>query len=125
MGQMVDVSKKTRNPLYTAIGKNIGGFRKELSLSQAKLANLIGMSQQHLASIEVGVRRIAIEDMIKICDVLHVTINELLPAKETTRKPGPRPKLSITCEKLAQLSEKDQSVVIAMIDSLANKSIPD
>jgi transcriptional regulator with XRE-family HTH domain len=78
------------------------------------------MSQQYLAAIEVGERRIQIEELIRICDILHVAINELLPIQKATKKPGPRPKIAVAYEKLVALPEKEQNAVMVMIDSLAS-----
>ena len=106
--------------MLTQIGKNISRFRKELSLSQAELSSRIGLSQTHLASIEVGVRRISLEDLYKVTEAFKVSVAALLPSEEDPKKPGPRPKLTVACEKLTQLPEKEQSIVIALIDSLSS-----
>ncbi|HKM22252.1 MAG TPA: helix-turn-helix transcriptional regulator [Lachnospiraceae bacterium] len=117
---MAKETSKQRKPLYVALGKNIASFRKDLALSQTDLASQIGMSQQYLAAIEVGERRIQIEELIRICDILHVAINELLPIQKATKKPGPRPKIAVAYEKLVALPEKEQNAVMVMIDSLAS-----
>lgn len=111
--------RNQRNPLYVELGKNISSFRKDLSINQTILSSQIGMSQQYLASIEAGIRRIQIEELLKLCEVLHVSVNEILPLPKPTKKTGPRPKLAVACEKLTQLPEKEQNAVMVMIDSLA------
>lgn len=110
--------------LYADVGKNISRFRKELSLSQAELASQVGITQSLIATIEIGTRRISLEDAVKVAEVLHVSIDQLLPASHESKKPGPKPKIAVAYDKLNQLSEKDQSVVMAMIDSLSAKSVP-
>jgi len=107
--------------LYLAIGGNISRFRKELALSQAELAARLKVTQPHVASIETGKRRISIEDLFEVAEGLKVPVTALLPLEEDTKKPGPRPKLAVAYEKLAELSEKDQGLVLGMIDSLASK----
>ena len=121
---MVKESVKSRNPLYVELGKNIASFRKDLSLSQSELASRIGMSQQYLAAIEIGERRIQIEELLKLCDLLHISINEVLPVSKIQKKPGPRPKIAIAYEKLVSLQEKEQNAVMIMIDSLSTANKP-
>jgi len=108
--------------LYLAIGGNISRFRKELSLSQAELAARLKVTQPHVASIETGKRRISIEDLFQVAEGLKIPVTALLPLEEDPKKPGPRPKLIVAYEKLAHLAEKDQGVILAMIDSLSAKT---
>lgn len=121
---MSDPIRTPPGDLYIKVGENIARFRKEISLSQVDLAKKVGITQPHLASIEGGNRRISLEDLIKVCQALHITTNQVLPETGGPKKPGPRPKLAVAYEKLLTLQEKDQSAILAMIDSLAEKTPP-
>jgi len=116
---MSEEKRSQPGSLYLEVGKNITRYRKELSLSQTELAPKIGISQTHLASIELGVRRISLEDLYKVARFFKISIADLLPSEVSSKKPGPRPKLAVAYEKLTGLSEKEQNAVMVMIDSLA------
>ena len=119
---MPEETRSQPSSLYVEVGRTISKFRKELDLSQSQLAKQVGIGQPLIASIELGTRRVSLEDLLKVCEALHVSVTELLPAPQAPKKPGPRPKLVVAYEKLTQLPEKDQGVILAMIDSLASKT---
>lgn len=121
---MLTENRSRPGDLYLAIGANISRFRKELALSQAELAASLKVTQPHIASIETGKRRISIEDLFEVAQGLKVPVTALLPLDQDSKKPGPRPRLTLAYEKLTQLSDKDQALVLAMIDSLSSKSNP-
>lgn len=52
--------------------------RKRNNMSQADLAELIGITAVMLCNIEKGKTRITLELFIKICKELNITPNELL-----------------------------------------------
>lgn len=89
-------------------------------MSQTELAIPLEITQPHMAGIETGRRRISLEALLKVCEVLHVSLLDLLPSPQDPKKPGPRPKLAVAYEKLTQLPEKEQNAVLVMIDSLSN-----
>ena len=52
--------------------------RTELGLSQEKLAELTGISQQFICSIETEKANPSVEVMVKIADALNITLNDLV-----------------------------------------------
>ncbi len=56
--------------------------RKEQSLSQNKLAKLVGVSQPFINEIEKGRKSPSIEVLFKICEVLGITIFPDVDKKE-------------------------------------------
>jgi transcriptional regulator with XRE-family HTH domain len=105
--------------IYTTIGENLAHIRKELGITQAELASKLNTSQQLIASYEAGTRRIHLQTLIAIAEILHVSVVDLLSQTEQYKKPGPRPKIALSFEKLISLPEKDRALVISMIESLA------
>lgn len=122
----VNMPEDTRSQpgtLYIELGKRICQGRKELSLNQTELADKIGISQTHLASIENGVRRISLEDLLKTAEVLHCSLEDLLPISDIklTKKRGPTPKVIKQLERLKNLPEDKQKIVFDLIDSWSNE----
>ncbi len=66
------------NAQLVEMGLRIRSRRKELRIRQAELAELIGVSNNHMSSIERGVGNPSIHVFIRICEELSVTPDYLL-----------------------------------------------
>ena len=60
------------------MGKRIKIRRKELQMKQAKLAELLEVSDNHVSSIENGTEKPSLDLFIRLCDQLNVTPDYLL-----------------------------------------------
>jgi transcriptional regulator with XRE-family HTH domain len=56
------------------IGKRIAEIRKETGISQAKLAEMSGLDQGHIARIELGKYNVGIDTLSKIAEVFNKKI---------------------------------------------------
>lgn len=63
---------------YTEIGRRIAVRRKQQRIKQKDLAEMLGISNNHLSSIEGGKASPSLEVLIEICNILHVTPDYLL-----------------------------------------------
>jgi transcriptional regulator with XRE-family HTH domain len=77
---------------YQALGKRITSHRKELGLTESKLAQALNISQQTMAHYEVGRLRISAELLTTLAKVLSVNVETLLeestPQTATNRGPA-------------------------------------
>ena len=62
--------------LNKMVGNWIYHQRKKKGYSQLELANLLGLSQQHLAHVEAGNRSISLRGLLKMRSVLDFTMSE-------------------------------------------------
>jgi transcriptional regulator with XRE-family HTH domain len=70
-----------KRPMYVTIGEAIRHHRLEKGLSQSKLANQIGVTNQTVSNWETGqVHQIEQKNLEKLAEVLGVDIRELLAA---------------------------------------------
>ena len=60
------------------LGKNIAYYRKERKLSQAKLAAIVGMEDNHLSCIEIGLKYPNICTLARLAAALGASIDELV-----------------------------------------------
>ena len=60
------------------IASNIRQYRAKKKISQEKLSELTGISQQHISNIENEQVNPSIELLLKIADALDVTLNDLV-----------------------------------------------
>lgn len=63
---------------YSGLGQRIAKRRIQAGIRQNALADIIGISNNYLSSIERGKEKPSLEIIINICNVLHVTPDYLL-----------------------------------------------
>lgn len=64
--------------LKKIIASNLRQQRAKNKVSQEKLAELTGISQQFICSIETEKANPSVEVMVKIADALNITLNDLV-----------------------------------------------
>lgn len=64
------------------IGNNLLAFRKKAGLTQSEVAERAGLSDRTYADIERGTVNMRIETVLKICDALNITPNEILTVSD-------------------------------------------
>ncbi|MHC8965589.1 helix-turn-helix domain-containing protein [Priestia aryabhattai] len=65
------------------IGTKIKEYRKSLGMTTIELSKLSNTSQTTISTIERGKRFGTIETMLKICEVLRVTLYDILPSERS------------------------------------------
>lgn len=68
---------------YTAIGRNIRAARNKARLTQAQMAERLGMSVLHYGRLERGNRNISLDQLAAISVILQVPVAELLRGMST------------------------------------------
>lgn len=64
------------------VGNRIKELRKELGLSQEKLANICELDRTYITSVENGRRNISIVNLEKIVNTLGVTLEKFFAFEE-------------------------------------------
>ena len=67
-----------------AIGNKLLAIRKRMGMTQAEVAESAGLSDRTYADIERGVVNMRTEMILRICNVLHITPDEILVGENTT-----------------------------------------
>ena len=100
------------------IKKNIRKQRRSLGITQAEMAQKLGMSRQSYNSIEIGKSRLVDRKLVKIANQLCVSVDNLLlgyePAPNTASL---RRELHEKTEKLAY-SEKERNEMRIRLETL-------
>ena len=68
--------------LYAAIGEAIRAARCENELTQAQLAEMVGILRTSIVNIEAGRQRLPIDRLYDIADALGIQATALLPKNE-------------------------------------------
>ena len=70
---------------YTIIGKNIEKLRNSKNMRQEEFANIMGISRPTVSNWEQGKNTPTTEQLIKLAEEFHITIDELLGLKSSKR----------------------------------------
>lgn len=97
------------------IGDRIGQRRKELGLTQERVADLMGVSIQMISNLERGNKAIKIDNLIKISDILGISTDYILTGKHTFNDHN------IMLLKLAKLSEDDFDMIDMLTEYCLSK----
>ena len=103
---------------FRLLGTRIAQRRKAQELTQAELGELVGVTQQQIASFETGRRRMPISTLPLLAKALGVSIEELVGEAPKPGKRGSAPKLQQQLEQLQALPRAKQRLVSEVLDSL-------
>ncbi len=66
------------------IGNRLLNIRKRMGMTQAEVAEAAGLSDRTYADIERGTVNMRTETILRICNVLHITPDEVLTEENTS-----------------------------------------
>jgi transcriptional regulator with XRE-family HTH domain len=108
---------------FIALGGRIAQQRKAQAITQAQLADLLGVAQQAMNSFEKGRRRVPVSLLPVIAQTLQTTLDALIahdaaPATAAPKKRGPQKKIRQQIEQIEALPVTKQRMVVQMIDAV-------
>jgi transcriptional regulator with XRE-family HTH domain len=107
---------------FKALGARIAELRKGSAITQVQLAETMGVSQQTVASWEVGRRGVPVSSLPMLARALGVSVETLIGEQTTSAKRGPTPKLQQQVERLSRLPKAKQKFVMEMLDGVLNQA---
>lgn len=93
------------------IGNRLLAFRKRMGMTQAEVAENAGLSDRTYADIERGSANMRTETLLKICEVLHITPDEVLTEESNTL----REKQEELIARLNACSPKDKQTALTLL----------
>lgn len=84
-----DEHMPTREPddnLYRLIGLRVANFRNKKKISQAALAEQVGVARTSVTNLESGRQRVTLDHLNQIAEVLGVELSELMPTRKQLRQ---------------------------------------
>ncbi|WP_217495257.1 helix-turn-helix domain-containing protein [Janthinobacterium lividum] len=104
---------------FKVLGARIAQLRKDQGLTQVQLAQALDISQQMVASYEVGRRRVPVSLLPTLARALRVQIDELLgTAVKVHAKRGPASQLERSMERINELPKQKQRFVVEMLETM-------
>ena len=103
---------------FKAMGARIAQLRKDSSITQMQLAQVMEVSQQTVTSWEVGRRGVPVSAVPALARALGCTVETLVGEKAATVRRGPAPKLQQHMERINQLPKPQQRFVMQVLESV-------
>ena len=98
-------------------------LRKARKLTQTRVAELLGVSPRVYTRWENGDATPLFGTVVKLADILDVSLDELAGRKETNGDAKiHNPELHRLYKKVDQLSDEDQQALVIVLDSLVKRS---
>lgn len=117
--QRITVMTQDEKEYFKVLGSRVAHLRKELGLTQVQLAETLEISQQMVASYEVGRRRIPVSMLPSLAQALKVQTDALLGNETKTRsKRGPASQLQRSIERISELPKPKQRLVMEMLETV-------
>lgn len=113
-----DSMTQDEKAFFRQLGARIAEFRKGATITQVQLAETLSVSQQTVASWEVGRRGVPVSVLPALARALSVSVEALIDEKAPPSKRGPAPQLQQKIERLTSLPKAQQKVVMRMLDGV-------
>ena len=94
-----------------SIGNRLLKIRKRMGMTQAEVAESAGLSDRTYADIERGTVNMRTETLLKICEVLHITPDEILTEESSSSTAREEEILS----KLKACNPKDKETALNLL----------
>lgn len=117
-----DSMTQDEKAFFKALGGRIAALRKDSGITQVQLAAAMEVSQQTVASWEVGRRGVPVASLPLLARTLGVSVETLIGEKTAPARRGPTPKLQQQVERLSRLPQAKQRVVMEMLEGFLNQT---
>jgi transcriptional regulator with XRE-family HTH domain len=106
---------------FKTLGSRIAEARKERRLTQAQLAEQLGIAQQTLAHYEVGRLGVGAAMLPRLAELLDLSLDEMLMGQPTPYRPGrrgPPSHLAQQLDAIARLPKAEQRAVSTLLTAV-------
>ena len=97
---------------FRTIGNRLLSIRKRLGMTQMEVAEAAGLSDRTYADIERGAVNMRLETILRICQALHITPDEILTQAPTALADRQEELLA----RLDACAEKDRDTALRLLD---------
>jgi transcriptional regulator with XRE-family HTH domain len=117
-----DSMTQDEKAFFQQLGSRIAELRKSATITQVQQADTLGVSQQTVASWEVGRRGVPIATLPALARALSVSVETVIGEKAAPAKRGPAPQLQQRIERLTRLPKAQQRLVPQMLDGVLSQT---
>ena len=95
-------------------GKFIAACRKQVNLTQMQLAEKLGITDKAVSKWERGIAMPDTSIMLELCDILHISVNELLSGEKISMENNNQKNEELMLEMAKELEQKNKTVWASM-----------
>lgn len=106
---------------YKEVGKRIAKRRKELGYKQAQVTEMADLSDKYLSNIERATSILSVDVLMKLCDTLETTPDNLLLGTSTKDNSFGHEKF--ISSKFDSLSNNQKELVFSFVEWLSKQNI--
>ena len=103
------------------IGNRLLTMRKSAGLTQAEVAEAAGLSDRAYADIERGTANMRVESLMKICDALRITPNDILTKEDVL----PEIRITDIARRIESCCPSEQERLIRIVEAFFTGSACD
>lgn len=107
---------------FKKLGARIAEQRRAIGMTQQQLGDMVEITQQQVASFEIGRRRVPVSLLPQLARALAVSVEELIGGEAAPAKRGPAPKLQQQLERITRLPKAQQRFVMRMLDTVIQQA---
>lgn len=105
------------NEMRELLAKRIKEARKMAGLSQAQVANMLGLHRPSVSEIEAGNRQVSTEELTQLAEIFDVSVSWLVgEAAEKLETNDPR--LQLAARELSKLKPEDLERLMKMLAAM-------
>ena len=97
-----------------SFAENLKQIRKEKQLSQEELAEILNVSRQAISKWERGISMPDTSIMLELCDILGISVNELLSGEKIQMENNDQKNEQLLLEMAKELEKKNKTIWNAM-----------
>ena len=106
--------------LYRWFGQLVRRHRDRLNLSQAQIADAVGLTRASVANIETGRQRIPLHQLFRLAGALQVDVDALLPRQATATQSL----ADHDIRSAMKLTDREQDEIARVVDSIRDPTPP-
>lgn len=121
--EVAELARRSAKQSDETVGERLARIRRERGITQAELAEKLGLAQPNVSDYERGILRLNADLILKLTDILKVSADELLGLREPklTRSVKNR-RLARRLEEIERLPRRDQEALLRTIDAFLSKA---
>ena len=96
------------------IGKFIADRRRNVNLTQMQLAEKLGITDKAISKWERGISMPDTAIMLELCDILHISVNELLCGEKISMENNNQKNEQLLLEMAKELEKKNKTIWTSM-----------
>lgn len=117
------MSRKSAKEEPETIAQRLGRLRREKGITQAEMAELLGVSQPIVSDYERGELRLHGELIVRLAEILDCSADELLGLQERKAATGSGNRRMLRrLQQIDQLPKRDQEALLRTIDAFLSKT---